>query len=792
MFLFKFKQIKISGKPKSFFLKLFFQISILSILLVLLISYVLYSNYVKESTNTISFYNQKLLLQTCSNFDFMDGYVRDTAYNISLNNKAIYLMSNSNEDDFYQTQYISDINEFISQIPFINSIYLYNGNTSKYYCISEFAMIRNKSEMFDREIVGILDSPSSIEMLSPIARRIPFSDYEQQRLEDVYTYILYNLDSKTKKLNDAVVINVNATYLFNILNATAVQQFGENTSMIVMNKNGTVYGHTKGNQFKKNISNNDYIKRILSANDSSGFFYNKIENLNSVVNYQYINDSDLIFVIITTNQHIIDFVNKIKLTSVVVCICAVLLGLLLSYMLSINFYSPVKNLYKNMKEFLNSTEPFPNAIVRKNEFEFISNTMTQISGKMTHLESFKSSSMQIIKQQYLSKLLSGSMEIVDDIAQKFIQYNVNINLDFKFILILFKIDHYNDFINKFDPTSQSEGKQKLCKIIVEKLYGMPNFECINLENDQIVALVNVNDNFQLETSIILLIKEIQAAGQERQALSLSAAVSKPSQDIAHLNTIYLNTLNILQYRLIYGNNCILTPELLDHVKFENIEFHSNHVKNLVDSLKNETKEDVKKYHEEIFTYLKPYTPQSIRYGLVYLTINIFDTLNVIENNSTALFKVDFTDFSNKINELETLEEISQCFISLYEMVIVKLEENKLNKSDIIINTVKKYIDDHYIDSNLSLTSIAESLNMNAVYLGKQFKSIVFKSISEYINDVRISKAVEFLHNSSYTIDDILEKVGWESKKYFFTVFKKNYGVTPNEYRLSSNIKLINL
>jgi AraC-like DNA-binding protein len=512
--------------------------------------------------------------------------------------------------------------------------------------------------------------------------------------------------------------------------------------------------------------------------------------VSSVVNYQYLNDSDLVFIVISPNQHIFDFINKIKLTSAILCLSAVLLGLLLSYILSLNFYTPVRNLYKNVKEFLAFNEPSSSGADKKNEFEFISNTISHMSGKMNTLEFFKSSSIDIVKERYLSSLLSGSPDSLETIKEKFVQYNVQINPDNRFILIVFKIDGYSDFINKYDQTQQSEIRQQFNRIVCESLSGVSSFDCINLDSDQTVVLANTKEPGLRKNTIVNLVREIQKTMYEKNSLSVSAAISDSSANISDVKTIYVKTLNLLQYRLVYGYACVLTSELLNEVKIDNIIFHTNLVKSLVDSIKNESRDNVRKYHDEFFAYLTPYSPEDIRYGLSYLSVNVFDVLHVIENNSTTIFNVSFMDFNNRINSLETLQEISQCFLSLYEQIIIKIEENRESKSDMIINTVKKYITSSYTDRNLSLTSVAEALNMNPVYLGKQFKNINFKSISEYINEVRIAKAVELMQGSSYTIDEILEKVGWESKKYFFTLFKKYHGVTPNEYRLSNNIKHI--
>lgn len=44
-----------------------------------------------------------------------------------------------------------------------------------------------------------------------------------------------------------------------------------------------------------------------------------------------------------------------------------------------------------------------------------------------------------------------------------------------------------------------------------------------------------------------------------------------------------------------------------------------------------------------------------------------------------------------------------------------------------------------------------------------------------------------LKQSPWNVDEIIDKIGWENKKYFFTLFKKRFGTTPTEYQLKSKV-----
>lgn len=53
---------------------------------------------------------------------------------------------------------------------------------------------------------------------------------------------------------------------------------------------------------------------------------------------------------------------------------------------------------------------------------------------------------------------------------------------------------------------------------------------------------------------------------------------------------------------------------------------------------------------------------------------------------------------------------------------------------------------------------------------------------EYLNEVRLERAKELLDNSELKLKEIIDEVGFGSYPYFFSLFKKKYGMTPKEYQ----------
>lgn len=105
------------------------------------------------------------------------------------------------------------------------------------------------------------------------------------------------------------------------------------------------------------------------------------------------------------------------------------------------------------------------------------------------------------------------------------------------------------------------------------------------------------------------------------------------------------------------------------------------------------------------------------------------------------------------------------------------------------NTFQKIL--HYINKNyatdITLTSIAKTFGFSTSYITKLFRNFLGKGTVEYINDLRLNAACEYLISSSYTIGEISNKVGFSNQYYFNRLFKRKYGFTPKEFRKSKNL-----
>lgn len=92
----------------------------------------------------------------------------------------------------------------------------------------------------------------------------------------------------------------------------------------------------------------------------------------------------------------------------------------------------------------------------------------------------------------------------------------------------------------------------------------------------------------------------------------------------------------------------------------------------------------------------------------------------------------------------------------------------------------KYIRYNY--ATVNLTILSHMFHYSEVYISKLFKKHLDQSFSEVLMKLRMEHARHMLENTSYSIQDIAEKVGYDSTDYFTRLFKKTYHILPSQYR----------
>lgn len=113
-----------------------------------------------------------------------------------------------------------------------------------------------------------------------------------------------------------------------------------------------------------------------------------------------------------------------------------------------------------------------------------------------------------------------------------------------------------------------------------------------------------------------------------------------------------------------------------------------------------------------------------------------------------------------------------------------VDTTPINSERTYSDNIKKaliYIQEHY-QEEIDLKTVANYLYLNVWYFSSLFKREIGKSFTDYVAELRISRAKELLENSSLKLYQIAYAVGINDPTYFSQLFKKITGHSPKQYR----------
>lgn len=176
-----------------------------------------------------------------------------------------------------------------------------------------------------------------------------------------------------------------------------------------------------------------------------------------------------------------------------------------------------------------------------------------------------------------------------------------------------------------------------------------------------------------------------------------------------------------------------------------------------------------------------------------LCLQLYDVLDqyMLRNNYRPKDADTFRERARgSIERQKNAEELISSTCRLWIASISFMIE-KTARSPAYVKEMCEYISGNYMDEDLCVARVAKALHLSPVYAGVLFKQERGISITSYINQLRVEKALELLSRDGMSIANVGRQVGYINRDYFTKVFRKITGMTPSDcrsLRLSNIVK----
>lgn len=764
-------------------MKILFSYFIIGIVIFSTFSYVLHQTYSKKILDETNETTKSMVYQS---YNTADTLLTHTFYNFyqlfnsSIDTDITKAIYSPNLNQFDIDKIIKKLNQQTMSNPLIRSIYIYNLKSDKvmfHHTVLGGGAL-SPAEFYDQDVISMLDNPGKIKIMRYFARNTQFTYKDTNYTENLVT-LIFTFKIPDKKPEQALIINMDQNKLQQILTSGKV---GELNQVFIIDKEGHMITHSDPEMLNKYIMNLDYIQKILQTDSQSGFFEYKINNEDSLVSYVKADSFQWVFVGIGTYSQLLSSANSIQKTILIITFTFIFMGVLIATFFATIIYGPIRTLLQDIKERYYKDSG------QDDEFKYLKNIFHEL---IESVDRYKADAKQLQnekKKAFLQKLVKGEFDNTMFSLSKLNEYGIDFSYQY-YVIVILKIDAYDIIFRRKWSNDPSLLKFALLNVSCEILSEQQYAEGVDIGDDYVVLILNVkNNNSDQTNSIIDNIRRLQKSLKDYLHCTVTAGIGSYVRDLSQLNFSYNKALSAVKHRIIFGHSSVIPFTMIEDRIRTPHEYPIQLERNIINSIRQNNIKALKSHIEEFFGTIITFSADEILMFIIQLMTAIVKITHQLKFNNFDSRKYDFKTVIGKSESFETITELKTYVISLCSEII-KISKEDLNyEKMVIINRIKEYIHNHYTEQNISTDSISDMIGFSCNYTRTLFKKLTGISITEYINQCRMMKAKNLLRETDLTVKKISELVGYpDESKYFYVVFKKYFGITPDEYRTRSTL-----
>ena len=184
----------------------------------------------------------------------------------------------------------------------------------------------------------------------------------------------------------------------------------------------------------------------------------------------------------------------------------------------------------------------------------------------------------------------------------------------------------------------------------------------------------------------------------------------------------------------------------------------------------------------------------------YLTINFkmnFNHADLLCNKIFSLKRDSYFIVTKLIEELSNdnlySNDLSLCYLKQLIIQMLRLDNSHFHSKPTthmqqtyeneLLNDILLYIDNN-IYEKISVSTLCDHFCISTSMLHSLFRKNMNNTAKNYINELKLSKSKELIRNSTHTLSEISEMLGFSSIHYFSKKFKSYFNISPTEYSKS--------
>lgn len=593
--------------------------------------------------------------------------------------------------------------------------------------------------------------PTYVYKANDIKRRVlPIVSVDKLNGYNIQMVLTISIDKIIEIVNSNMFFNTSKFVITNNENSIIASNDNELFSQNTLN-----YLQTKG-ELKKPITVNIHSKKMILAYSESANYGWKYYCLLPISEYQ-------------------KSVKAIVVMTAISCSILLIAGLIFSMVFATKIYNPIKSI----KDIITSESTIiaSNVPYKTNEFKAIgngiNNVVCNLNDKVVSLtdQYLQSSFLNIFKGHNITNI-GNFIKVLREKAG----FEGN-----TYMCCSIQVEYTETFYKTFqdvDRLGVSNGiKMILDTVIAEQLKSY----ILEYKQDIYICIINLNTHEDKKLLMLALQNFIDLLKYDIDYYSISIGIGGAYNNILELKKSFSESMTVLDKK-----NKDLKFQILDsqNVFVEHRYcFTSNDKRkifNCIDAF------DIAKLQQTVENIVLENKQKGVGYMSIELLFEeLFDTAikyiseKGFDINEFIKYKEDY--ISERDTAEFSFEQKIKILTDLYSDIVHTVSKETCHETGSLVTVISQYVEENY-HRDICLEKIAGSIGLSVKYVSRVFKEKTGTNLTDFISNLRISKAKELLINTNMNIEDIYNNIGIVSRTTFIRMFKKYEGVTPSQYR----------
>jgi AraC-like DNA-binding protein len=506
----------------------------------------------------------------------------------------------------------------------------------------------------------------------------------------------------------------------------------------------------------------DFIRTIQNLPDESGFFLSRVSGEETHVSFTRSRPLGWTFISLSPYKSMVSGLNSLRLIVFFITLGILCAGILISYFMAVSMYRPVYRLLRQFNYF-----PSKRSLLSSNP------EGAYIEKQIDSLRSTADMSETLIRNYTVMNLLKNQNTESDAINMKILEPAFG---DPFYMVCLVSIDEQRAW-ERLD----AAGQEKIRRHIISIGGGFLKQCCKSVDYGivkpaDIAFVLHLGDGVCPPALIPMLAETIEAV-KDASGQSISCAVSSIVNSIFAINDSYEETDVLMGERYYAGfGNVILKKPDGGRVK-------TGYPEDIADALCNALFSGDSQGITEGVNKFAAYLRETARdYIQIHLNTVIMRMLSHYLSHTIPVDAPSFYSVFQELCELETLERVRERFSGFCLALAQGFREKEPEPLPALVNDSIALAEKFYTDPLFNVNVAAGWLNITPSYFNRVFKKNMGKSFSEYLGEYRMEIAKRLLRETNNSIGSIPNAVGISNINYFYTLFKKMYNFTPQQFR----------